>query len=134
MYLWKPLVISCLTATAVVSGSNIYPTGANSDIVLLNHKTFDEFMERYDMVLVNFETPSCTHCKKMTPAYEEAAAELRWKNIPLVKVDCSWIESEEEGLCRRFDIKYYPNLNVFRGPNSYEKYGGTREAESCVNL
>lgn len=121
---FTPLVLGLLGATAAVSAADADPVDSN--VVTLTTDTFDEYVKEHDLVLAEFYAPWCGHCKALAPKYEEAATELKGKNIPLVKVDCT----AEEDLCRTYEVDGYPTLKVFRGPDSHKPYGGARQADS----
>ncbi|OQE25939.1 hypothetical protein PENFLA_c007G06266 [Penicillium flavigenum] len=120
-------ILSLLGATTTAFTANIRTK--NSDVVSLTQETFYDFMEVHDLVLANFYAPWCRHSRNLAPKFEQAATELKSDNIPLVKVDCT----REERLCSDFAIGAYPTLKVFRGPESYEPYHGSRRAESIIS-
>jgi protein disulfide-isomerase A1 len=122
---FTPLVLSLLGATAAVSAAEPAADAA-SDVHTLTTDTFKDFVKEHDLVLAEFYAPWCGHCKALAPKYEEAATELKSKNIPLVKVDCT----EEEELCRDYDVDGYPTLKVFRGAEDPKPYGGARQTDS----
>jgi protein disulfide-isomerase A1 len=122
---FTPLVLSLLGATAAVSASEPAADAA-SDVHTLTTETFKDFVKEHDLVLAEFYAPWCGHCKALAPKYEEAATELKDKNIALVKVDCT----EEEELCRDYEVDGYPTLKVFRGVEDPKPYGGARQTES----
>lgn len=70
--------------------------------------------------------PWCGHCKALAPEYEEAATQLKEKNIKLAKVDCT-AQSE---LCQEYGVEGYPTLKVFRGLDSISPYSGQRKADA----
>ncbi|KAJ5627584.1 hypothetical protein N7528_005011 [Penicillium herquei] len=123
---FAPLVLSLLGATAVSAAD---ADAADSNVISLTTDTFDEFVKEHDLVLAEFFAPWCGHCKALAPKYEEAATELKSKDIPLVKVDCT----VEEELCRTYEVDGYPTLKVFRGPDSHKPYGGARQTDSIVS-
>ncbi|CAI7568132.1 unnamed protein product [Penicillium pancosmium] len=125
---FTPLVLSLLGATAAVSAAEPAADAA-SDVHTLTTDTFKDFVKEHDLVLAEFYAPWCGHCKALAPKYEEAATELKSKNIPLVKVDCT----EEEELCRDYDVDGYPTLKVFRGAEDPKPYGGARQTDSIVS-
>lgn len=117
--------LTLLAASAVTSASDAKGDTV-SDVVSLTKDTFEDFMKEHNLVLAEFFAPWCGHCKALAPKYEEAATELKSKNIPLVKVDCT----EEEELCRDYQIEGYPTLKIFRGPDSVKPYLGARQSEA----
>ncbi|KAJ5101481.1 hypothetical protein NUU61_003703 [Penicillium alfredii] len=123
---FAPLVLSLLGATAAVSAAE---SAEDSNVVTLTQDTFNDFIKSHDLVLAEFFAPWCGHCKALGPKYEEAATELKAKDIPLVKVDCTL----EEELCRTYEVDGYPTLKVFRGPDSHKPYGGARQTDSIVS-
>lgn len=125
---FAPLVLSLLGATAVVTAAEPAADPADSDVLSLTKDTFDDFVKEHDLVLAEFFAPWCGHCKALAPKYEEAATELKAKNIPLVKVDCT----AEEELCLNYEVDGYPTLKVFRGVDSHKPYAGARQADSYV--
>jgi protein disulfide-isomerase A1 len=122
---FAPLVLSILGATAVHAAEpEVVETDAN--VVTLTTDTFDDFVKEHPLVLAEFYAPWCGHCKALAPKYEEAATELKAKDIPVVKVDCT----EEEELCRTYEVDGYPTLKVFRGPDSHKPYAGARKSDA----
>jgi protein disulfide-isomerase A1 len=121
---FTPLLLSLLGAAAAVSATEA--AAEDSNVLALTGETFAEFIKEHPLVLAEFYAPWCGHCKALAPKYEEAATELKSKDIPLVKVDCT----EEEELCRTYEVDGYPTLKVFRGPDSHKPYGGARQTDS----
>ncbi|KIR38827.1 protein disulfide-isomerase domain [Cryptococcus deuterogattii 99/473] len=99
-----------------------------SDVIDLTESTFQKEIAGEDLALVEFFAPWCGHCKNLAPHYEEAATELKEKNIKLAKVDCT----VEQGLCGEFGVNGYPTLKVFRN-GSPTDYAGTRKADGIVS-
>ncbi|RAL07562.1 protein disulfide isomerase PDI1 [Aspergillus homomorphus CBS 101889] len=121
-----PLVLSFLKASSVAYAADAADTESN--VISLSTDTFESFMSEHNLVLAEFFAPWCGHCKALAPKYEEAAIELKAKDIPLVKIDCT----AEEDLCRSQGVEGYPTLKIFRGPNSSKPYQGARQAESSI--
>ena len=122
---FAPWALSLLGASAVVSASDAQ-ADVPSDVKSLTQDTFNDFVNEHDLVLAEFFAPWCGHCKALAPKYEEAATQLKEKNIPLVKVDCT----AEEDLCRDQGVEGYPTLKIFRGVDSSKPYQGARQTEA----
>ncbi|QKX58943.1 uncharacterized protein TRUGW13939_06071 [Talaromyces rugulosus] len=118
------VALGLLGASAVASAAD-----AESHVVQLTTDTFSDFIKEHDLVLAEFFAPWCGHCKALAPEYETAAEELKEKNIPLVKVDCT----EEADLCKEYGVEGYPTLKIFRGPDSVKPYGGARKSGPLVS-
>src|SRR5438034_6932683 len=120
---FRKLVLGLAGVALAASASAAEP---ESNVHSLKKDTFKEFIKEHDLVLAEFFAPWCGHCKALAPEYEIAASELREKNIPLVKVDCT----EEAALCEEYSIEGYPTLKIFRGLDSVKPYGGARKSEA----
>lgn len=125
---FAPLALSLLGLSAAASATDA-KTDVESDVVSLTKDSFDTFLQEHDLVLAEFFAPWCGHCKALAPQYEEAATELKGKDIALAKVDCT----VEEDLCRDQGVEGYPTLKIFRGPESSKPYSGARKAEAIVS-
>lgn len=80
------------------------------------------------MILVDFHIPWCNHCKKLYPEYTKAADTLRQHDPEyyLAKVDTF----KNEALKKRFHIKHFPTLKLFKNGEEVETYyGGHTEKE-----
>ncbi len=117
--------LGLLGAIAAVSAADTQ-SETPSDVISLTKDTFNDFLADHELVLAEFFAPWCGHCKALAPKYEEAATELKAKNIPLVKVDCT----TEEDVCSEQEVTGYPTLKVFRGPNDAKPYQGARQADT----
>ena len=117
MRTFRDIVLGLLGASAVASASDVHD---------LKKDNFDDFIKAHDLVLAEFFAPWCGHCKALAPEYETAATELKPKNIPLVKVDCT----AEADLCQAHGVSGYPTVKVFRGPDNVSSYGGARKSDA----
>lgn len=98
-------------------------------VITLTEANFDSIIAEESLILVEFYAPWCGHCKRLKPEYERAARRLKLiKNpIKLAKIDAT-VETE---LAKRFEVKGYPTLFVFRNGKKYV-YKGPRDENGIV--
>jgi len=100
------------------------------DVVSLTDKTFDDFVEANERVLVEFYAPWCGHCKNLAPEYKKAAAKLAadGSKTKLADVDAT----EEKSLATRFSVQGFPTLKYFVNGKPSD-YGGGRTEKDIVS-
>ena len=103
--------------------SSVFAVAEKSNGVLIfTDSNFDEEIQKYEHILVEFYAPWCGHCKSLAPEYEKAAKEL-----DLAKVDVT----VNKALGERFEIKGFPTLLFFKN-GVPTPYGGPRNAYGIV--
>lgn len=60
--------------------------------------------------MVKFYAPYCGHCKKMIPAYNALANDLK-DLVDIAAIDCT--NSANESICSRYQVSGYPTLKLF---------------------
>ena len=73
-------------------------------------ETFEETIEKNDIVIVDFWAEWCGPCKSFAPIYEEVSNEEGYENIVFGKIDT---EAQQE-LGAHFQIRSIPTLMIFR--------------------
>jgi len=112
----------------VASGKWQPPKPPKDYVVTLTTDTFDDFIAKETLTLVEFYAPWCGHCKKLTPEFIKAADTLRKEKIKIAKVDAT----VEADLGKRFDVSGYPTLKIFRNGVASE-YEGERTADGIAS-
>lgn len=105
----------------------------NKDVAHLTDATFRDFVKSETHVLVMFYAPWCGHCKKMKPAYSEAAKIINTENQvqgKLAAIDCD----ENKEMAKKYGVKGYPTLKYFRKGADFMKYEGSRNTESILDF
>lgn len=85
----------------------------------LNAADFDKEINSEKPVVVEFYTPTCTHCKKLTKVLDEAAEELG-EDVVITKVNAA----EETLLQSRFDVVHVPTLLFIKNGEIKNKLEG----------
>lgn len=100
-------------------------------VITLTAVNFDDTIKSESLILVQFYAPWCGHCKRLKPEYERAARRLHEmeKPIKLAKVDAT----VEQELAKRFEVKGYPTLFIFRNGKKLP-YKGPRDENGIVDF
>nr|CAD7589913.1 unnamed protein product [Timema genevievae] len=99
-------------------------------VVHLDDDSFDKVISEGNPVLVMFYAPWCGHCKKMKPAYSEAALKLHKDKSPsyLAAVD----STVNPRVTERYKIQAFPTLKLFNKGKFTSEYEKPRTAEDIT--
>ncbi|ETV82112.1 hypothetical protein, variant [Aphanomyces astaci] len=104
---------------------------------LLDTTTFDEYMTKYDLVLVNYYAPWCPYSQALLPVWEATALQLQdhpeyAERVTMARVDCTQDNSVQ--LCRRARIMAFPSMMIYMFGRTFTRYiyNGPRNPESLL--
>jgi len=102
------------------------------DVAFLTQDSFDAFVQEVEHVLVMFYAPWCGFCKKMKPAFFEAAAKLKTlrPTARLAAVDAT----QQRTLASRFQVQGYPTLKLFTRGVEAEEFRAGRTTDDVVSF
>jgi len=118
-----------LTLAFLALAVRVHCKAKEAHVVELTDKTFEHDTQASSGSttgdwFVKFHASWCGHCKKLAPIWEDLAHELHHE-VNVAKVDVPL----NAGLGRRFNIKGYPTLILFRKGKMYEYASGNRSLE-----
>ena len=106
----------------------------NGNVYVVVGKTFDKEVINNDKdVMLLFYAPWCTHCKELSPKYEEVGKRLKGKNPKLLIAKIDGSENEVESI----PITAFPTLYFFQGNKKNKspmEYKGKRETEDIIEF
>lgn len=118
--MFKPLII----------WFGLFVTGSVGDIIDLTFEDFDDIIKEHP-VFIKFYSPSCPHCRKIAPVWEEVSkkAPSYPQYFLVADVDCT----AESTLCDRVGVRNVPTLIYFNEGRMY-KYMGPREYNDIMKF
>ncbi|CAD8062748.1 unnamed protein product [Paramecium sonneborni] len=99
------------------------------NVMVLTTDTFQDAIDTFKFIMVEFYAPWCGHCKKLAPEYSAAAAELKKQGgddyVPLAKVDAT----AESSIAEKFSIQGYPTIKFFINGQAIDYEGGRTQGD-----
>lgn len=148
------LVALCI-ATAVGCAAAGIEEPAGSQVHVLTARSFNRFIRRQKLVLMEFYAPWCGHCQELAPQYRKAAAKLHDADLPVPVVLAKMDDTDEGNRALRagaedmFNYTSYPSLFTFSNTKPegklgewskkyenkwYNYFAGGREADEIVSF
>ena len=133
LYALIVLFMSVGTASAAAAAAAQPPLVVNLDVKNFKQEVESSTHEGEGIVFVEFYAPWCGHCKKLLPELEEAAKQLRKSpGVKIAKMDAD--RAENKGIAKRFGVKGFPSLKVFKRGKLFADYGrGGRTSRHIVS-
>jgi thioredoxin len=97
-------------------------------IISLNKKKFDNFIEKYPIVIVDFWAAWCGPCKTLTPRFRQLSKDYKGK-VAFGKVN---VDSERE-LAKRYKVLGIPNIIFFSYGVKIKNITGVRNIADYQN-
>ncbi|KAH6555005.1 hypothetical protein KP509_1Z289700 [Ceratopteris richardii] len=131
-------LVTCIRMPTVTMGANISSTPVPASnkgvdrVLELHISNFTGVVSRHDFVVIQFYAPWCTHCQRLAPIYEDAAALLEQpsSHIVLAKVDVS--DPANEKLIKDHHVEGVPALKILQGGIERDYKGALTDAESIA--
>lgn len=129
------------TPSAFVSGATVAMTSEvttdslDLGVIELTSKNFGSMVGfgKEEVWLIEFYTPSCSHCVNFAPVYENIARTLHSSktegSVHVARVNCS----AEKALMTRFGVRAFPSFFLVTGLDVYE-FKGNRGATSLTEF
>jgi len=109
----------------------------DSRVNVLSYNNFDRFIQRNELILMEFYAPWCGHCQQLAAPYREAAEQLENLDLPRKVKLAKYNDGDEynrqlrAGAPDMYNYTSYPSLFVFDKGEHTPYYGG-RTAEDIV--
>ena len=80
------------------------------DVIVLSPTNFFKALKEFDLMMIEFYSPNCGHCKKLAPEYTAISKHFEKDEVvQLAKINCSKYKKFTD----QFEVSHYPTLHVF---------------------
>jgi len=90
---------------------------SKSTLDIENAGSFNSTLQSSAKTVAYFYMPSCGHCKKMSPIFDEVANNKSYSDVKFVKVNVT----KNPDLADKYDLTGFPTVLRFNGLNTSEK-------------
>ena len=124
-----------VSGATVATTSEVTTDSLDLGVIELTSKSFGSMIGfgKEEVWLIEFYTPSCSHCVNFAPVYENIARTLHSSkteaNIRIARVNCS----AEKALMTRFGVRAFPSFFLVTGLDVYE-FKGNRGATTLTEF
>ena len=91
-------------------------------VLELQDRTFDDFVDKNALVLIDCWAPWCRPCRMLAPIIEELAEEMKG-TVAVAKLNTD----ENQGIAARFGINAIPTMLVFKNGVQFEPLVGLKD-------
>lgn len=96
--------------------------------VKVTDEDFDEFVEKYDVALIDFWAEWCGPCKRLGPVIEELAEEMQGE-VAFGKLNVD----ENKAKSSEFSVSSIPTMIIFKDGEVVDKMIGALPKEEITN-
>ena len=84
--------------------------------------------------LVLFYADWCGHCKKIHPAWDEAASQVNTDGVKMAKVNCGDSDnSSHAAIAKKYKVDGYPTIHLLNNGKIESEYEGGRDSSDFVS-
>lgn len=121
------VIILCLSSTLILCDDNNNTNQSKEEdngIIILTDENFEETVNKYEFMLIEFYAPWCMHCQEFEPIYKQIAQKLKSQNsvMRLAKIDGTTNTKTADSM----NIEGFPTL-LLHYKDIYVEFGGLNE-------
>jgi len=105
------------------------------------HHDFHAAVTFHDFTLVNFFAEWCSHCRKFSPQWNEAAGRISEKmtfsdgdgretTVKMLKMNCV----DFQGKCQEEKIQAFPSIRLYKRDGTFEQFQQKRNVENIIEF
>ena len=100
-------------------------------VIVLNNRNFEVELENHEMLIIEFYSTECKHCKEFAPKFEELTVKLASLNPPIFTAK---VEAEiNKDIAKKFGITAVPKVFIFKKGYGIIPYNDKLEVNQMFN-